>query len=100
LDAQAYSYEVVRVPEGRTGRPGAAAVGHPRLVEAGAWVAPVVLGGELVGRLWVVDPRVSPAPVELRVIERFALVVGMELLKRRHLAEAETRLAGDLIGQL
>jgi PucR C-terminal helix-turn-helix domain/GAF domain/GGDEF-like domain len=100
LEAQAHRYEVVRVPEGRSGRPGAAAVGHPLSVEPGAWVAPVVLGGELAGRLWVVDPRVSPAPVERRVIERFALVVGMELLKGRHLAEAETRLAGDLLGAL
>jgi GAF domain-containing protein/sugar diacid utilization regulator len=99
LEAQAHSYEVVRVPEG-TGRPGAAAVGHPPTVEPGAWVAPVVLGGALAGRLWVVDPRVSPAPVERRVIERFTLVVAMELLKRRQLAEAEARLAGDLLGRL
>ncbi len=100
LEAQAHSYEVVRVPDSRSGRPGAAAVGHPPSVEPGAWVAPVVLGGELAARLWVVDPRMSPAPVERRVIERFALVVGMELLKRRHLAEAEARLAGDLLGRL
>jgi GAF domain-containing protein len=97
---QTHGYEVVRVPVGGPGRPGPAAVGHPLTVEPGAWVAPVVLGGELVGRLWVIDPRVTPAPVERRVIERFALVVGMELLKRRHLADAEARLAGDLIGQL
>jgi hypothetical protein len=100
LEDQARSYAVVRVPESRSGRPGAAAVGHPPTTEPGAWVAPVVLGGELAGRLWVVDPRVSPAPVERRVIERFALVVGLELLKRRHLADAEARIAGDLIGAL
>jgi hypothetical protein len=100
LEDQARSYAVVRVPESRSGRPGAAVVGHPPTIEPGAWVAPVVLGGELAGRLWVVDPRVSPAPVERRVIERFALVVGLELLKRRHVADAEARVAGDLIGAL
>jgi len=100
LAAQARSYEVVRIPSGGPGRPGSAAVGHPLTVEPGAWVAPVVLGGALAGRLWVIDPRATPAPVERRVIERFALVVGMELLKRRHLADAEARLSGDLIGQL
>jgi GAF domain-containing protein len=100
LDAQARSYQVVRMPAGRPGRPGAAAVGHPLTAEPGAWVAPVVLSGELVGRLWVIDPRTTPASTERRVIERFALVVGMELLKWRHLAGAEARLSGDLIGQL
>jgi GAF domain-containing protein len=100
LDAQTRAYEVVRVPVGRSGLPGAAGVGHPPATEVAAWVAPVVLAGELVGRLWVVDPRVSPAPVERRVIERFALVVGLEMLKRRSLAETEARLSGDLIGQL
>jgi GAF domain-containing protein len=100
LEDQTRSYAVVRVPESRSGRPGAAAVGHPPTIEPGAWVAPVVLGGELAGRLWVVDPRASPAPVERRVIERFALVVGLELLKRRHVADAVARASGDLIGTL
>jgi sugar diacid utilization regulator len=63
-------------------------------------MAPVMLGGELAGRLWVVDPRASPAPVERRVIERFSLVVGLELLTRRHLGEAEAQASGDLIGTL
>lgn len=100
LEDQARSYAVVRVPESRSGRPGAAAVGHPPKTEPGAWVAPVVLAGELAGRLWVVEPRVSPAPVERRVIERFALVVGLELLTRRQVADAESRASGDLIGAL
>jgi GAF domain-containing protein len=100
LEAQERSYEVVQMPAGRPGRPGAAAVGHPLTAGAGAWVAPVVLSGELVGRLWVIDPRVSPVPADRGVIERFALVVGMELLKRRHLADAEARLSGDLVDQL
>ena len=64
LEDRTRSYAVIRVPESRSGRPGAAAVGHPPTIEPGAWMAPVVLGGELAGRLWVVDPRASPAPVE------------------------------------
>ena len=100
LEDRTRGYAVLRVPESRSGRPGAAAVGHPPTLEPGAWMAPVVLGGELAGRLWVVDPRVSPAPVERRVIERFSLVVGLELLTRRHLAEAEAQASGDLVGTL
>jgi hypothetical protein len=100
LEDRTRSYAVIRVPERCSGRPGAAAVGHPPTIEPGAWMAPVVLGGELAGRLWVVDPRASPAPVERRVIERFSLVVGLELLTRRHLMEAEAQASGDLIGTL
>jgi hypothetical protein len=100
LEDRTRGYAVVRVPESRSGRPGAAAVGHPPTIEPGAWMAPVVLGGELAGRLWVVDPRASPAPVERRVIERFALVVGLELLTWRHRVAAEARASGDLIGTL
>lgn len=100
LEAQARSYEVIRVPARAAERPGAAAVGHPARPGTAAWVAPVVLGGELAGRLWVVDPPSAPEPIERRVIERFALVVGLELLKLRHVADAETRLSGDLLGDL
>lgn len=100
LEAQARSYEVIRVPARMAGRPGAAAVGHPARPGPAAWVAPVVLGGELAGRLWVVDPPSTPEPIERRVIERFALVVGLELLKLRHVADVETRLSGDLVGDL
>ncbi|MBA3907070.1 MAG: helix-turn-helix domain-containing protein [Pseudonocardiales bacterium] len=63
-------------------------------------MAPVVLGGELAARLWVTNPRAAPEPVERRVIERFALVVALELLKQRHRTEVEERLSGDLIGDL
>ena len=98
LDTLARHYEVVRVPVERPGRPGADAVGHPRGRQA--WVAPVVLGGELAGRLWVTDPRVAPDPIERRVIERFALVVALELLNQRHLVDLEARLSGDLLGDL
>jgi GAF domain-containing protein len=100
LNTSAGSYEAVQVPVGRTGRPGAAAVGHPPTAECGVWTAPVRLGGRFLGRLWVVDPRPSPTPVERRAIEQFALAMGVELLGRRQLAAAETRSTGDLIARL
>lgn len=65
-----------------------------------AWVAPLVLGQEMVGRLWVTGPPTVPTPVQLRVIERFALVVALELLKARHLVDVESRLSGDLLADL
>lgn len=100
LEALARTNEVTRLPAERSGRPGAAAVGHPPGPGRDVWVAPVVLGGELAARLWVTNPRAAPEPVERRVIERFALVVALELLKQRHRTEVEERLSGDLIGDL
>jgi sugar diacid utilization regulator/GAF domain-containing protein len=76
-------YQVVRVPGG-----------------VAAWAAPVVLGSELAGRLWVTAPAAEPEPVQLRVIERFALVVALLLLQRRHVLDVRSRLSGDLLGDL
>ena len=91
-EASGRRYTVARVPVGRpNGRTGAAAA---------AWAAPVVIGGELAGRLWVTDPPAEPEPVQLRVIERFALVVALLLLQQRHLFDVQSRLSGDLLGDL
>jgi DNA-binding LacI/PurR family transcriptional regulator/GAF domain-containing protein len=65
-----------------------------------AWTAPVVLGGAHVGRLWVTGLPGPLSPIEGRAIERFALVVGVELLQRKHLVEVRERLSGDLIADL
>lgn len=100
LEALDRRNEVVEVCFDRSGRPGASAVGHPVGRAHGAWVAPVVVGGELAARLWVTNPRTAPAPVERRVIERFALVVALEVLKQQYLVDVEERLSGDLIGDL
>ncbi len=92
-------YEAVQIPvlEPR----GPVLAGAPAAVAGEtAWVAPVVLGQELVGRLWVTAPPAVPAPVQLRAIERFALVVALELLKSRHLVAVESRLSGDLVADL
>ena len=65
-----------------------------------AWVAPVVIGGQLVGRLWGTGISAVPDPAQRRMIERFALVVAVELLKQRDRVETASRLAGDLVDEL
>lgn len=64
------------------------------------WATPVVLNGTNVGRLLVSGLDASPTPLEQRAIERFALVVGVEILQRRHLVEVRERLSGDLLADL
>ena len=91
-EASGRRYTVARVPvrgpNGRVTR------------STAAWAAPVVVGGELAGRLWVTDPPAEPEPVQLRVIERFTLVVALLLLQQRHLLDVQSRLSGDLLGDL
>ena len=85
-------YAVARVPVAEvTGR---------GLRRPAAWAAPVVVGGELAGRLWVTAPPADPEPVQLRVVERFALVVALLMLQQRHLLDVQNRLSGDLLGDL
>jgi sugar diacid utilization regulator len=98
LEATTRSYDVVQVSIVR--HHGPVVPGVPVPAAEKAWVAPVVLGQELVGRLWVTAPAAVPAPVQLRVIERFALVVALELLKERHVIAVEARLSGDLLADL
>lgn len=84
-------YAVTRVPAQSSAPPS----GQPA-----AWAAPVVLAGELVGRLWVTALPTEPDPVELRVIERFALVIALMLLQQRQLIDVQSRLSGDLVADL
>ncbi len=97
-EAPGRRYTVARVPvpeaNGRVTATGRSRGG------AAAWAAPVVVGGELAGRLWVTAPPVDPEPVQLRVIERFALVVALLMLQQRHLLDVQSRLSGDLLGDL
>jgi hypothetical protein len=65
-----------------------------------AWVAPVIIGGQLVGRLWGTGIAAIPDPAQRRMIERFALVVAVELLKQRDRVDTANRLAGDLVDEL
>ena len=104
-------YTVARVPvpeaNGQTAAGGRRADAGGRRADAGgrradaaAWAAPVVVGGELARRLWVTAPPADPEPVQLRVIERFALGVALLMLQQRHLLDVQSRLSGDLLGDL
>lgn len=64
------------------------------------WLTPVILGGEVVGRLWVIGTSEAPDAGQLHLIERFALVAGWEILKQRHLVEVQERLSADLLVDL
>ena len=99
-EAAGRRYTVARVPVPEANSP--AASGGTRLprADAAAWAAPVVVGGELAGRLWVTAPPADPEPVQFRVVERFALVVALLMLQQRHLLDVQSRLSGDLLGDL
>ncbi|WP_103502477.1 GAF domain-containing protein, partial [Streptomyces sp. SM14] len=83
----------------------AAATADGRAVREGAdWVAPVAAGGELLGALRL---RGQPArgapdldPVDLRTLERAAMVTSLLLLARRTAGEAEQRVRGELLDDL
>lgn len=69
-----------------------------------AWVVPVAVAGELVARLWVIEPAAGPGDHggarDRSVIERFSLLVAFELLKRRYAVDTELRLTRDLAVEL
>ena len=99
-EAAGRRYTVARVPVPETNGQATADVPRPPRADAAAWAAPVVVGGELAGRLWVTAPPADPEPVQLRVVERFALVVALLMLQQRHLLDVQSRLSGDLLGDL
>ncbi len=99
-EAAGRRYTVARVPVPEANGQTAAGATRPPRADAAAWAAPVVVGGELAGRLWVTAPPADPEPVQLRVVERFALVVALLMLQQRHLLDVQSRLSGDLLGDL
>lgn len=64
------------------------------------WVAPVAVGNEIVGRVWVGPMARTPGSLELRALEHGTTVVALELLKQRAAQEVEWRVRGDLFGDL
>ncbi|AWT55004.1 helix-turn-helix domain-containing protein [Mycolicibacterium smegmatis] len=68
--------------------------------DAETWLIPIVLSGEVVGWLWVIREPSEPDAGRQRLIEHFALVVGLEILKQRHIVEVQERLCGDLMVDL
>lgn len=77
-------------------RPGAAPVAS----DDEAWTVPVLVTGEVVGRLWITRMSSRPDPLQRRAIERFALVVGVEIFRRRHLDEVRQRFTRDVLSEL
>ncbi|MFB7865811.1 helix-turn-helix domain-containing protein [Streptomyces sp. NPDC056069] len=75
------------IPEGHAGRDG------------DDWVAAVSAGGETFGAL-VLRERPDLDPVDLRTLERAALVTSLLLLARRSAGEAEQRVRGELLDDL
>ncbi|MFJ3097595.1 helix-turn-helix domain-containing protein [Streptomyces hydrogenans] len=63
------------------------------------WVAAVSAGGEHLGAL-VLRGRPGLDPVDLRTLERAALVTSLLLLARRTAGEAEQRVRGELLDDL
>jgi LacI family transcriptional regulator len=61
---------------------------------------PIVLRGRHVGDLRVTRLPDAPTPLQRRAVERFALLVGVELLQRRHVLEVRERLSADLLTDL
>jgi sugar diacid utilization regulator len=70
----------------------------------GLWATVVSAGGESLCALVLRpadDPSAAePAPVDLRILERAAVVTALLLLSRRSLAEAEGRVRGELLDDL
>jgi GAF domain-containing protein/sugar diacid utilization regulator len=72
---------------------------HPALRQR-TFVAPIVIGHEMVGRLWVRGSDRYLGALETRALEHGTTVVALELLKQRIASEVEGRLAGELLGDL
>ncbi|MFF5506068.1 helix-turn-helix domain-containing protein [Streptomyces roseolus] len=81
-------------PEGAARRSGGHAVR-----EGDDWIAAVSAGGEHLGAL-VLRGRPDLDPVDLRTLERAALVTSLLLLARRSAGEAEQRVRGELLDDL
>ncbi|MGW6540300.1 helix-turn-helix domain-containing protein [Streptomyces sp. NPDC055011] len=86
--------EFTETPAGAARRAGGHAVR-----DGDDWVAAVSAGGEHLGAL-VLRGRPGLDPVDLRTLERAALVTSLLLLARRSAGEAEQRVRGELLDDL
>lgn len=62
--------------------------------------APVLLGDELVARLWMPGEITGLGPLDRRAVEHAAVVCALELLRQRTGMEVEWRLRGDVLRDL
>ncbi|MEU8617894.1 GAF domain-containing protein [Streptomyces sp. NPDC048623] len=81
-------------------RPGSSRIAEGHATRDGDdWIAAVSAGGETFGAL-VLHDRPGVDPVDLRTLERAALVTSLLLLARRSAGEAEQRVRGELLDDL
>jgi sugar diacid utilization regulator/GAF domain-containing protein len=83
---------------------------HEELVEVPAWpgavppgprvMAPVLLGSEVVARIWLPGRLSELSPLDHRALEHAATVSALELLRSRTALEVEWRLSGELVSDL
>jgi sugar diacid utilization regulator len=83
---------------------------HEEIVEVPAWpgalpagprvMAPVLLGNEVVARIWLPGPLTALSPLDHRALEHAATVSALELLRSRTALEVEWRLSGELVSDL
>jgi sugar diacid utilization regulator len=64
------------------------------------FLAPIVIGKAVVGRLWVLGADTELQALERRGLEHGVTVVSLELLKQHTAAAVEERLSGELLGDL
>jgi GAF domain-containing protein/sugar diacid utilization regulator len=90
----------VRLSPEPTGNAALATDGIDEFAEAHRLTAPVVLGREVVARLWVPGSLDEIGELERRAIEHAAVVCALESLRQRTIADVEWRLRGDLLTDL
>jgi len=102
LDVEGRSLAAVGEPGSVPELTEAAAAAHSvgRTVRRGGlWATAVNAGGEAVCTL-VLRPPAEPGETDLRILERAAVVTALLLLSRRSMAEAESRVRGELLDDL
>jgi GAF domain-containing protein len=75
-------------------------VGLGDVPDTGRVTAPVLLGREVVARLWLPGSLAALGELDRRAIEHAALVCALEYLRRRTAVEVEWSLRADLLADL
>jgi hypothetical protein len=102
LDVEGRSLAAVGEPGPAPALAEAAAAAHAlgRTVRRGElWATAVKAGGEAVCAL-ILRKAAEPGETDLRILERAAVVTALLLLSRRSMAEAESRVRGELLDDL
>jgi sugar diacid utilization regulator/GAF domain-containing protein len=88
-DADQLPAELAEIPGWST-----AALPGPRVM------APVLLGNDVVARIWLPGSLAELSPLDQRALEHGATVSALELLRARTALEVEWRLSGELVADL